>query len=75
MKQLEQLKHQLAKIQSAEKLVKEEVDSEEIADVISKWTGIPVTRLVEARGRKTAEIRRRITQNSGRARRSHFSCI
>ncbi|MBL56311.1 MAG: ATP-dependent chaperone ClpB [Flavobacteriales bacterium] len=54
--QLEKLKHQLAKIQSAEKLVKEEVDSEEIADVISKWTGIPVTRLVEAEVEKLLKL-------------------
>ena len=37
----EELKKKLAEIQSNEKMVKEDVDSEEIADVISKWTGIP----------------------------------
>lgn len=46
--QQEELKIKLAEIQSNEKMVKEEVDSEEIADVISKWTGIPVSKLVEA---------------------------
>lgn len=45
---LEELKKELVVIQSAEKIVKEEVDAEEIADVISKWTGIPVSKLVEA---------------------------
>lgn len=46
--ELEQLKKELVEIQSTEKMVKEEVDADEIADVISKWTGIPVSKLVEA---------------------------
>ena len=44
----EELKIKLSEIQCNEKMVKEDVDAEEIADVISKWTGIPVTKLVEA---------------------------
>jgi ATP-dependent Clp protease ATP-binding subunit ClpB len=52
----EQLKHRLAQIQSSEKMVKEEVDSEEIADVVSKWTGIPVTKLVEAELEKLLKL-------------------
>lgn len=51
-----ELKRKLAEIQSNEKMVKEEVDSEEIADVISKWTGIPVTKLVEAEVEKLLRL-------------------
>ena len=37
----------MSETHEANALVKEEVDSEEIAEVISKWTGIPVSKLVE----------------------------
>jgi ATP-dependent Clp protease ATP-binding subunit ClpB len=53
---LEQFKKDLQDIQSNEKMVKEEVDSEEIADVISKWTGIPVTKLVESEVKKLLRL-------------------
>ncbi|MBI4549600.1 MAG: ATP-dependent chaperone ClpB [Candidatus Omnitrophica bacterium] len=37
----------LAGIQRGQKMLKEEVSEEDIAQIVSKWTGIPVTRLVE----------------------------
>ncbi|MDP9074087.1 MAG: AAA family ATPase [Actinomycetota bacterium] len=37
----------LAELQSQQKMLKEEVDSEDIAEVVSKWTGVPVSRLLE----------------------------
>ena len=37
----------LAEVQQHGALLKEEVDSEDIADVVSKWTGIPVSRMLE----------------------------
>jgi ATP-dependent Clp protease ATP-binding subunit ClpB len=46
-KQLEKENQRLAEIQSGSKLLKEEVDAEDIAEVVSKWTGVPVTRLTE----------------------------
>jgi ATP-dependent Clp protease ATP-binding subunit ClpB len=52
----DELKQKLSQIQSDEKMVKEEVDSEEIADVISKWTGIPITKLVEAEVQKLLHL-------------------
>ncbi|MBD3218692.1 MAG: ATP-dependent chaperone ClpB [candidate division Zixibacteria bacterium] len=42
----------LKEIQSKVKLLKEEIDEEDIADVISKWTGIPVARLTESEAEK-----------------------
>jgi ATP-dependent Clp protease ATP-binding subunit ClpB len=37
----------LAEVQSDQKMLKEEVDEEDVAEVVSKWTGVPVTRLLE----------------------------
>jgi ATP-dependent Clp protease ATP-binding subunit ClpB len=37
----------LAEYQREQKMVKEEIDEEDIAEVVSKWTGIPLTRLTE----------------------------
>lgn len=53
---LEGFKKDLQEIQSTEKMVKEEVDAEEIADVISKWTGIPISKLVESEVRKLLRL-------------------
>ena len=38
----------LAKIQSQAKYLKEEVDSEDIAEIVAKWTGIPVSKMLES---------------------------
>ncbi|MBD3170761.1 MAG: ATP-dependent chaperone ClpB [candidate division Zixibacteria bacterium] len=46
----------LAEVQKEKKLLKEEVDAEDIASVISKWTGIPVTRLTEAESEKLLKL-------------------
>ena len=46
---IEEEKHHLSSIQSESKMIKEEVDSEEIADVISKWTGVPVSKMLEGK--------------------------
>ncbi len=52
-KRLEAAEAELEKRQAAGKaLVKEEVDSEQIAEVIARWTGIPVTRLIESEREK-----------------------
>jgi ATP-dependent Clp protease ATP-binding subunit ClpB len=37
----------LAVLQTTQKMLKEEVDEEDVADVVSKWTGIPVSKLME----------------------------
>ncbi|MBL1279060.1 MAG: ATP-dependent chaperone ClpB [Fluviicola sp.] len=46
--ELERLKSELIEKQSDSKMIKEEVDSEEIAEVVSKWTGIPVSKMIES---------------------------
>jgi ATP-dependent Clp protease ATP-binding subunit ClpB len=45
---LESTKQQLVEMQSKSKMIKEEVDAEEIAEVVSKWTGIPVNKMIES---------------------------
>ncbi|MEQ8522093.1 MAG: ATP-dependent chaperone ClpB, partial [Vicingaceae bacterium] len=45
---LDSLKSELASIQSDSKLIKEEVTAEEIAEVVAKWTGIPVQKMLES---------------------------
>ena len=37
----------LAKLQATERFLKEEVDAEDVAEVVSRWTGVPVTRMLE----------------------------
>ena len=45
---LEQTKSKLLEMQTHSKMIKEEVDAEGIAEVVSKWTGIPVNKMVES---------------------------
>lgn len=46
--QLESMKSELIEAQAKSKMIKEEVDAEEIAEVVSKWTGIPVNKMIES---------------------------
>jgi len=52
----------LKELQQQSPLLKEEVDSEEIALVVSKWTGIPVSRLLEGEMDKLVHMERRLHQ-------------
>jgi ATP-dependent Clp protease ATP-binding subunit ClpB len=38
---------ELAKLQESQRFLKEEVDAEDVAEVVSRWTGVPVTRLLQ----------------------------
>lgn len=49
-------KERLAEMQANSKMIKEEVDPEEIADVVSNWTGIPVSRMVESEREKLLRL-------------------
>jgi ATP-dependent Clp protease ATP-binding subunit ClpB len=51
-KSLEEENKKLAELQSGQKMLKEEVDSEDIAEVVAKWTGIPVSKLMEGEKEK-----------------------
>jgi ATP-dependent Clp protease ATP-binding subunit ClpB len=49
-------KAKLIEMQSTSKMIKEEVDVEEIAEVVSKWTGIPVSKMVESEVSKLLKL-------------------
>ncbi len=62
-KELEQEQHRLAEIQQDGKsMLKEEVDAEDIAAIISKWTGIPVSKLLEGEREKLVHMEERLSQ-------------
>ncbi|HVP90913.1 MAG TPA: ATP-dependent chaperone ClpB [Terriglobales bacterium] len=46
-KELDRLGAELTRLQAKGKMLKEEVDEEDIAQVVSKWTGIPVSKMLE----------------------------
>jgi ATP-dependent Clp protease ATP-binding subunit ClpB len=46
----------LAELQGTQQMLKEEVDEEDVAEVVSKWTGVPVTRLMEGELQKLVRM-------------------
>jgi ATP-dependent Clp protease ATP-binding subunit ClpB len=52
----------LAELQKAQRMLKEEVDEEDIAEVVSKWTNIPVSRLLEGEIQKLIHMEERLHQ-------------
>jgi ATP-dependent Clp protease ATP-binding subunit ClpB len=58
---LEELNKQLQEMQGEGKmLVKEEVDAEDIAEIVSKWTGIPVTRMLQSEREKLIHLEEKL---------------
>jgi len=55
-KTIETLKRKLSELQKGSPLINEEVDAEEIADVVSHWTGIPVNRMLQSEKQKLLNI-------------------
>jgi ATP-dependent Clp protease ATP-binding subunit ClpB len=51
-KELEQQQARLGEVQRDKRLLKEEVDAEDIAEIVSAWTGVPVQRLIEGERQK-----------------------
>ena len=58
--QIPQMEEELAELENTasenSKLIKEEVSSEEIADIVSRWSGVPVTRLLEGEKQKLLHL-------------------
>ena len=52
----------IKEIQGDEPLLKEEVDAEEIAGIVARWTGIPVSRLLEGETEKLIQMENRLHQ-------------
>ena len=61
-KQLEAQNKLLAGLQTQKRMLKEEVDAEDVADVVSKWTRIPVSKLLEAEMQKLVHMEERLQQ-------------
>ncbi|MCS7253467.1 MAG: ATP-dependent chaperone ClpB [Armatimonadota bacterium] len=59
-RQLENAESEISALQSDGRLLKEEVDEEDIAEVVSKWTGIPVTKLMESETQKLLKMEERL---------------
>jgi ATP-dependent Clp protease ATP-binding subunit ClpB len=56
LKELKATERKLARFQKSRPILKEEVSEEEVAKVVSRWTGIPVTRLLEEEVRKLEKM-------------------
>jgi ATP-dependent Clp protease ATP-binding subunit ClpB len=61
-KEVDEQNRKLAELQKQNKMLKEEVDSEDVAYVVSKWTGIPVSKLLEAEMQKLVHMEERLRQ-------------
>jgi len=59
-KSLEEENKHLTELQSGQKMLKEEVDSEDIAEVVAKWTGIPISKLMEGDKEKLLHMEERL---------------
>ncbi|MBS4035318.1 MAG: ATP-dependent chaperone ClpB [Ignavibacterium sp.] len=55
-KQLKEETQKLAEAQKDNKMLKEEVDAEDIAEIVSKWTGIPVNKMLESERSKLLKL-------------------
>lgn len=59
-KDLDRTNQELKEIQTPQKMLKQEVDEEDIAKVISQWTGIPVSRMLETERMKLLKMEERL---------------
>ena len=59
-KQLEEANQKLSELQQASKMLKEEVDDEDVAEVVSRWTRIPVSKMLEGEKDKLVQMESRL---------------
>ena len=59
-KKLKDASAKLAEVQRDRKMLKEEVDAEDIAEIVAKWTGIPVSRMLESERSRLLHLEERI---------------
>ena len=55
-KEIEETQKELHRMQGDSAMIKEEVDSEDIADVVSRWTGIPVNKMLQSEKDKLVHL-------------------
>ncbi len=60
LQELEQANQKLSTLQANQKMLKEEVDDEDIAEVVSRWTGIPVRKMLEGEREKLIQMEDRL---------------
>jgi ATP-dependent Clp protease ATP-binding subunit ClpB len=61
-KELSAQNAKLAQLQTSKKFLKEEVDEEDIAEVVAKWTGIPVSKMLEGEIQKLVNMEKRLRE-------------
>ncbi len=61
-KKLEEENRRLQELQAQGKMLKEEVDEEDVAEIVSKWTRIPVSKMLEGELQKLIHIEERLKQ-------------
>ncbi len=61
-KKLNEAQKRLAEIQKDGKMLKEEVEPEDIAEIVSRWTGIPVSKMLESEKEKLLKMEERMAQ-------------
>ncbi len=61
-KRFEEAKEKLSQLRKKSKMLKEEVDDEDIADVVFRWTGIPVSKMLEGEKEKLVHMEDRLGQ-------------
>jgi ATP-dependent Clp protease ATP-binding subunit ClpB len=59
-KDLEEANRKLVELQKNQKMLKEEVDAEDVAEVVAKWTGIPVSKMIEGEIQKLLRMEDRL---------------
>jgi len=59
-RKLEQANHRLRELQAGRPMLKEEVDEEDVAAIVSRWTGIPVSRMLEGEVQKLLHMEDRL---------------
>ncbi len=61
-KKIKKTAEELAEVQKEVKMLKEEIDAEDIAEVVARWTGIPVNRMLESDREKLLNLENRLHQ-------------
>jgi len=61
-RKIREAEQRLADLQRDSRMLKEEVDEEDIAEVVSRWTGVPVSRLMEGEIQKLVRMEERLHQ-------------
>ncbi|MCO6438992.1 MAG: AAA family ATPase [Phycisphaerae bacterium] len=55
-RQVEEASARLDELQGEQRMLKEEVDAEDVAEIVAKWTGVPVSRLMEGESQKLVRM-------------------